>query len=356
MRILYGVPGTGNGHITRARTMARALANSSLEVDYIFSGRSRDRYFNMEPFGEFDCYQGLTFQWNNGRIDHLKTALNNNLIRFVRDVKKLDLSGYDLVLTDFEPISAWAAKLTNTPSLGIGHQYAFRSKHVPIAGQTFIGNTVLKHFAPAERVLGFHWHHFISPVLPPLIEPQQYRLSCEENKILVYLPFESERRVVELLRVIKDAEFYVYCDVKVASDEQHIHLRPLNREAFQRDLASCNGVIANAGFGLLSEAVQAGKKLLVKPMQGQMEQLSNASAIEALDIGEVMHEFNLKQLREWLNEDCPSPRPYPDVARAVVQWIESDFAIDERQLSDLLWHDCLQFQLPAEGESEVVYL
>ena len=172
---------------------------------------------------------------------------------------------------------------------------------------------------------------------------------------MVYLPFESKRRVVEFLRVIKDTEFYIYCAVDKASDDQNIHLRPFNRESFQRDLASCNGVIANAGFGLLSEAVQAGKKLLVKPMQGQMEQLSNAAAIEELDIGEVMHEFNLKQLREWLNEECPGPRPYPDVAKAIVQWIESDFAIDERQLSDLLWHDCLQFQLPAEDETEMIY-
>lgn len=356
MRILYGVQGTGNGHITRARTMACALEKSSLEVDYIFSGRPRDRYFNMEPFGDYKSYRGLTFHGNNGRVDHLKTVLNNNLIRFVWDVKKLDLSGYDLVITDFEPISAWAAKLTHTPSLGIGHQYAFRSEHVPVAGRTFIGNMVLRHFAPAERMLGFHWHHFKSPILPPLIEPQRYPLSREENKILVYLPFENKRWVAEFLRVVKDAEFYIYCDVDEASEEQNIHLRPFNRMAFQCDLASCHGVIANAGFGLLSEAVQAGKKLLVKPMQGQMEQLSNALAIEELDIGEVMYEFNLKQLREWLNEDCPSPRPYPDVAKAIVQWIESGFAIDEEQLSDLLWQDCLQFQLPTDVESEIAYL
>lgn len=336
--------------------MARALSDSSLEVDYLFSGRPRDGYFNMEPFGDFRCYRGLSFCWHDGRIDYLATTLNNNLIRLLRDIRCLDLSNYDLVITDFEPITAWAAKRSKTPSLGIGHQYAFRFDNVPTSGHTVIGKLLLDHFAPAQRTLGFHWHHFNSAILPPLIEPQAHTISCEPDKILVYLPFENSMRVIEFLRVIKDVDFYFYCAVDAARDEHNLHLRPLDREAFQRDLASCNGVIANAGFGLLSEAIQAGKKLLVKPMQRQMEQLSNAAAIEALEIGEVMQGFNLRQLREWLSEECPGPRPYPDVAKAIVDWIESGFALDENHLAQQLWSNCLQFQFPADDESEPAYL
>jgi uncharacterized protein (TIGR00661 family) len=354
MRVLYGVQGTGNGHITRARTMARALANSSLEVEYLFSGRSSEDYFNMEPFGEFRCYRGLTFGWANGQISYLKTIFNNNLIRFVHDVKQLDLSAYDLVITDFEPITAWAARLQNRPSLGIGHQYAFHSPEVPTAGHSFIGEMLLRHFAPAQRTLGFHWHHFNSAILPPLIEPLEYPLDCDPDRILVYLPFERIQRVTDFLRPFNQVEFYIYCACSEPRDEGHLHLRPFNRAAFQQDLAVCNGVVTNAGFGLLSEAIQAGKKLLVKPMQRQMEQLSNAAAIDELEIGEVMHEFNSQQLSEWLHEECPGPRPYPDVAEAIVEWIESGFKTDERQMAQQLWRNCLQFQFPAEDESEAV--
>lgn len=108
--------------------------------------------------------------------------------------------------------------------------------------------------------------------------------------------------------------------------------------------------LTNAGFGLLSETIQAGKKILVRPMQGQMEQLSNTKAIEILEIGEVMYEFNPKQLREWLSEDCPGPRLYPNVDKAIVEWIESDFAVDEMELAEQLWRNCLQFQFSAEDE------
>ena len=40
MKLFYGVQGTGNGHITRAREMAKALAEAGVEVTYMFSGRA----------------------------------------------------------------------------------------------------------------------------------------------------------------------------------------------------------------------------------------------------------------------------------------------------------------------------
>ena len=48
-------------------------------------------------------------------------------------------------------------------------------------------------------------------------------------------------------------------------------------EGFQQDLHRCEGVICSAGFELPSEAIQLGKKLLVQPVAGQMEQQQRAS-------------------------------------------------------------------------------
>ncbi len=39
MKILYGIQGTGNGHITRARVMASCFKELGIDVDYVFSGR-----------------------------------------------------------------------------------------------------------------------------------------------------------------------------------------------------------------------------------------------------------------------------------------------------------------------------
>lgn len=110
MRILYGVQGTGNGHITRARAMAPALAAAGLEVDYLFSGREPEQFFDMEPFGDYQWRRGVTMVVEAGRAKSLKTLRQLKPLNFLREVRNLDVSGYDLVLTDFEPLTAWAGK------------------------------------------------------------------------------------------------------------------------------------------------------------------------------------------------------------------------------------------------------
>lgn len=51
MRVLYGVQAMGNGHMTRARTMANQLRHSTLHVDDLVSSRDPHILFNMEPLG-----------------------------------------------------------------------------------------------------------------------------------------------------------------------------------------------------------------------------------------------------------------------------------------------------------------
>lgn len=125
MKILYGVQGTGNGHISRAREMARAFATLGGDVDFLFSGRPDNRYFDMDCFGDFQTCRGLTFVTENGEVNRRKTLTGNHLARFARDVRHLDVSGYDVVLNDFEPVSAWAAKAQKVHSIGISTRMLF---------------------------------------------------------------------------------------------------------------------------------------------------------------------------------------------------------------------------------------
>lgn len=126
MKILYGIQGTGNGHTTRARHMAKALdKHPDIQVDYLFSGRSANTYFDMHDFTPYKTRQGFTFVSNGGQIRHIKTLLNNNMFRFFKDVSNLQVSDYDLLVNDFEPVTAWTAKKEGIPSLSISHQAAF---------------------------------------------------------------------------------------------------------------------------------------------------------------------------------------------------------------------------------------
>ena len=320
MRIFYGVQGTGNGHITRARVMAKELHAAGIEVDFQFTGRPADKYFDMDVFNGYQLRTGLTFNTDNGNLSYLKTVRDVKPITFLKDISSLDLSGYDLVITDFEPVTAWSAKRQKKTVLGIGHQYAF-AYDIPKVGSDPLANQVMKYFAPSSLSVGLHWHHFGQPIMPPIIETPEQPRTIIKDKIIVYLPFEDQNEVVKILSPFKNFQFHVYCPEVVPSNFDHIVCNPLSRTGFQNDLFDCAGIISNAGFELASEALQLGKKILAKPLHSQMEQISNAAALKKLGYGHTMADMDPKTIEHWLNDNHAVHVTYPNVAKILVKWI-----------------------------------
>ncbi len=341
MKILYGVQGTGNGHTTRARMMAEELKQHDVSVDYLFSGKD-ETYFNMEVFGDYRSLPGLSFVVENGQVNYLKTITRNNPVKFYKDLKALDLAQYDLVINDFEPISAWAAKLQKIPCVGLSHQNAFRYK-VPVRGNNPIASLILKWFAPADFHIAFHWSHFNQPILPPMINTSLHKVPVNERKILVYLPFLQQTEFHDVFHRFPGYDFVQYHPVINQSSRGNVHGNLLSRENFLQDFSDCAGIICSAGFGLCSEALHYGKKLLVMPLQGQMEQLSNAAALQQLAYGTVVERLNRKNLEQWLNSAKPNPVKFPNVAKALALWIVEGRKQSISELSKLLWsvpHGC----------------
>lgn len=344
MKILYGVQGTGNGHTTRARIMAKALANAGAKVDWVFSGRERDKFFDMDIFGDFQSYRGLTFATQSGKILYGKTALTSNVAQLYQDIRKVKVEGYDFIINDFEPVSAWAAKRAGKKVIGVSHQNAF-FYDIPKADSNIFVNWFMRNFAPVTLPIGLHWHHFNQPILPPLVEHSDYPNISTPKHYLVYLPFAGLNDIVPQLHRFPDYEFFIYQPVSAAYDEGHIHIRPFSREGFQIDLHRCEGVICSAGFELPSEAIHLGKKILVQPVAGQMEQKSNALALEKLNYGHATKYFDVDTLRKWLPLAAPKkPRDYPDVAKALVDWLMRGGDEDIRDLQQQLWQDAIEMK------------
>ena len=339
MKILYGVQGTGNGHITRARIMAKALANAGAQVDWVFSGRARQDFFDMEAFGDFQAYRGLTFVTQSGRVLYLKTALAANIGQLYRDIKQVNVEGYDFILNDFEPVSAWAAKRAGKKVIGISHQNAF-FYDIPKQGSNPAVSWFMRNFAPVTQPIGLHWHHFNQPILPPLVESAHYPNVSTPRHYLVYLPFAGLDDILPQLRAFPDYDFFIYQPVPAPYDDGHIHVRPFSREGFQQDLHRCEGVICSAGFELPSEAIHLGKKILVQPVAGQMEQKSNALALAKLGYGSVANQLNEATIGRWLPLKAPaSSHAYPDVAKALVDWLVHSGGENIEQLLQQLWRD-----------------
>ncbi|MGD8901501.1 MAG: glycosyltransferase family protein, partial [Desulfobacterales bacterium] len=125
MKILYGVQATGNGHISRSREVIQHLKDLGHEVRVILTGRDPALLWEMETFEPYDTFRGLTFISRRGKVRIIRTTLQLNLFQFYRDIASYDASGFDLVVTDFEPVAARIARRNKIPSIGVGHQYAF---------------------------------------------------------------------------------------------------------------------------------------------------------------------------------------------------------------------------------------
>jgi uncharacterized protein (TIGR00661 family) len=301
MKIFYGVQGTGNGHLARARVMAKELKIVGIETQFLFTGRAADKYFDMDVFGDYEVRTGLTFNTSKGKLNYLKTATEAKVGQFLHDVKTLDLSAYDLVITDFEPVSAWAAKKRKKRVLGLGNQYAYKYD-IPRKGSDPIADLIMKYFAPADTSIGMHWHHFGQPIVPPIVDALEAK-EIIKSKIVVYLPFEDVDDVEKLLAPFENFEFHVSSVLPMTSKHPHIIYHAINADTFLPQLYTCEGIISNAGFAMTSEALQLGKKILVKPLHAQVEQTSNGAALQQLGYAHVMDELDFEAVQHWLHDN-----------------------------------------------------
>ncbi len=338
MKILYGIQTTGHGHIVRGRAMVKELISQGHTVHIILSGPPLKNNWIPDYFENYEHFKGLTYVIEQGRINIPKTAKILDVPQFIQDIIKYEPKDYDLVVTDYEPISSRFAQINKIPSIGIGHLYAFVHKvPMPTIPNPF-HILIMRYFAPAKYPIGLHWHHFNAPILPPTIPPDVHNAdSIQENKILVYLHFEDMEDIITLCTPFPKHEFYVYYPIDKPFDKDNIHFRPLSRENFQRDLSDSAGVIANSGFSLSSEAIHLGKKLLTKPVTRQTEQEANAGALEELKLGRVMKELDISTVEKWLDDPNPEPAGYPEAFSDIAEWIGRGNWDADDELVEQLW-------------------
>lgn len=353
-KILYGVQGTGNGHLSRARLMAAEFRKHNVSVQYLFSGRKQSAYFDMDVFDHPLYKSGLTFATHMGRVNRLRSLLKSKPLAYLRDVSSLRTDRYDLVISDFEPITARAARRRNTRSLAIGHQYAL-CENSPLPAGDYISKWILKRYAPANSAIGFHWHPYQNNILPPMIDTSLASISTGQDFTLVYLPFEDLPSTVELLQQLPNEHFVVYSAlVSIETQRQNVSIYPLSSNGFKHHLQRCSRIICNTGFELVSEALFLGKPVLTKPLEGQFEQSANALTLKKLQLANVTRALNILNLDSFLSHSTPNkPIHYPDVAKALVNHCLEGAPADLPELSRQLW---AQVDIEAEAPASTSQL
>ena len=321
MKVLYAFQGTGNGHHTRAVELLPLLRRMA-DVDVWVSGGGMNRSFDVGVDRRFHGV-GFTFGTKGG-IDWGASLRALKPMQWVRDVRSLDLGGYDVVLNDFEPVTAWAARRQGIPVVGLSHQAAVKHQSSPKPDQLDrVAMRILNNYAPADSEIGFHFQRYAPEIRTPIIRRQvrEASVTCEGH-ITVYLPAYGAQALLAVLGQIPEARWEVFSrHWDMPTTKGNVRFLPASSDGFLKSMASSAGVLCGAGFETPSEALFLGKPLLVVPMKGQFEQQCNASALAQMGVT-TMPEFgphSADMLRAWLNESKTVMVDYPDESLEVIE-------------------------------------
>lgn len=303
MKILLGIQGTGNGHISRSRELLKYLVKKA-EVDVLVSGIHHEIDMGFEVQYEL---KGLGFIFGKkGGIDYWKSVISANPYKLLSDIYSLPVEKYDLVVSDFEPITAWASKIKGKPYVCISHQASFLSPKIPRPDhKNRFQQLVMEWYAPGSNLIGLHFEEYDGFIYTPIIREEIRNTEVKNNgHYTVYLPSYDEKYIVEILKKI-DVPWEVFSKHYKGDSftEQNVTVYQVDNSRFVKSLSSCKGLLCNAGFETPAEALYLGKKLMVIPMKNQYEQECNAQALKGLGIAvvdEIGRDFH-SRLNDWIN-------------------------------------------------------
>lgn len=331
MKILFGIQATGHGHISRAREIIPHLQRRG-RVDLLFSGGNCR--MKLEAERVFNC-DGISFQYDDrGGISLLKTLRNLKPVQFIRDVSELKLNDYDLVISDFEPVTAWAARRGGVPSVALSHQAAFLSPRTPRPMRhSLMAEQVLRHFAPCERSVGFHFDRYDDFVEPPIIRSEVRELMPYKGEhITVYLPAYDEQWLVKQFQKLEDVRWEVFsAQRRSKKQDENVTLFPIDNDLFLSSLQGSRGVMTGGGFETCAEALFLGKKLLSVPVHNQYEQLCNAAALADMGVPVLDRPDEVQfheEVKYWLNNDeAVALKETADVSRLVATLLREEAVV-----------------------------
>lgn len=321
MKLLYAIQGTGNGHIARAQELV-PIFQQYADVDLLLSGTKCELDL---PWQIKYRLKGLGFVYDEkGGVDIRKTIISESFVSFVKEVRKLPVNDYDLVISDFEPVSSWACKLKGKKCIGLSHQSAVLNNQVSINSKPdLLGISILKHYAPFSQSYGFHFKAIGDTVSTPVIR-RDIREAKPSGKghYTVYLPAYDDLRIISFLAKFPEIRWDVFSKhSRQPYSFQNIKIQPVNKPDFTKSIIASKGVFCNAGFETPAEALFLKKKLCVIPMKGQYEQTCNASMLKSMGVP-VLHSINEESIgvfEDWLNSETIVEVSYPDKSLRIVE-------------------------------------
>jgi len=330
MKILYAIQDRGDGNLGKAKEVISALMNRA-EIHVLVSG-------NQPKTAMLDTikyrFKGIDFVFGKkGGINLKQTFLANNIFRIIREIKSCEVKGYDLVINDFEPISAWACYFANVKCISLSNQTSLLSKKVPKPRKLGrMRNFFLRNYAPFIEFYGFHFSNYDENIFRAIVRNDIRRQQIKEkNYYVVYLPAYSEKKIIKVLSKIKSIKWKVFSkECTKAYQHKNIFIKPIkNNLSFERSLAWSKGVLCSANLETPLDALYLKKKLMVIPKKAQYEQLCNAESLKKLGVPVInsLRKKHIVSICQWIQSDKVCELNFPDETQQIVDKILTNHII-----------------------------
>jgi uncharacterized protein (TIGR00661 family) len=312
--INYGICGEGLGHLARAEFLIPHLIEAGYRVNLHASGRA-SRVARERLVGEgieHTTIRGLHFVYRDNQVALAASALRYAGIALwwtgatAPHILSNLRSPPAAIITDYEPVLARTRMAAGVPHIAFDHQQiatiaappaALGARSRRLASLRFFNSMIVGR--PSLRIVT----SFFRPVLlrrwrddPSLrvvgaiLRAQVLeRRATRGDHVVVYQTSGTMSWLPELLRRLPGEKrvYGVGSDSGEAGAEMvdGINYRPMSRDGFLDDLASCRFVVTNGGYSVISEAIHFGKPVLSLPILHQTEQELNAAWVEELGFG-----------------------------------------------------------------------
>lgn len=313
MRILYGIFAQGHGHFSKAAILVPLLQARGHEVRLVSSGQVDPPKGYSFPWHRH--LPGLSYVVTNGRTDYVRScakwlrespAVLRNVFRVRQLVREFRP---DLILSDFEPLTASPLLEAPCEVVSLSRQVALFDRSLPVPEELGferrLTRSVIRLFTMgATRLYGYHYRPASFRCVPPVLRPEIRSLvpTCGEH-VFAYNQLHTADGgsgtdlVAWAARTGCPVRAYGYHDMP-RGRHGLVEFLPEHRTKLLEDMASSRAVMTTAGLSTPLEAFLLKKPTCTVPIPGHFEQLVNACHLDEAGIATWCRRWDYDRLFE----------------------------------------------------------
>ncbi len=327
-KILYGVCGIGNGHTQRQLPLIEYFSKKNKIVIFAYD-TSFDFYLDYFKDNPLVTVLEVAVPFYVGDKDGIDLEATKNLPSNKKDYDAINgkamaaaekiIGTPDVVITDYEPVSAQYAYKHQAPLITIDQQSKYLAGKFPseLHGQTYADEVArLKMFFPTAIVrIACSFFDVTRKkdgenvlMVPPIIKSSiLYMKNSPEEPASILVYFSSQRELQQnlddvafILSEIPEVQFHIFASsIDNQNEYKNVHFYKHGDNRFGEVLRKCSGIVSTAGHTLLSEAMYLGIPVYAIPFP-LYEQQMNAEVVHKNMFGIRSETINKRDLENFI--------------------------------------------------------